>query len=178
MGGEDVKKRNCINTHKKYMPGKKILIIPWSSSDINKTGIYRNIMKEYFTYCGAKEVKFLERRDKEKEIKQKIKNSQIIYLPGGYTDDLIRNVKRRKYLPKILENYNGIISGNSAGANAIAEKYVNYAGQKYSIKKGLGLLKTTIIVHYDETKEKKIREMELRRKIKIKRISEKDALII
>ncbi len=178
FGGEDVKKRTGSSTHKKYMNQKKVLIIPWSGPDMNKKGKYRKIMKKYFLDCGAESVTFLERQDKKKEIIKKVEHSQVIYLPGGYTDDFLRSIKRRKYLPELLKNYKGVISGNSAGTNIIAENYVNYNNKTYTLKKGLGLLKITVMVHYNESEEEKTRELELRRRVKIKRIGSTEALIV
>lgn len=178
FGGEDVKSGNCAHIHKKYIKHKRILVVPWSSDDVKKNGYYRKIIREYFHRLGARSVQFIEKGEREKTVTQKFDYSEIIYLPGGYTEDLLYQIRKRPYFLKLLKEYKGIIVGNSAGSNAIARRYVEYDAEPYELREGLGLANVTVIVHYNEEKEEQLKELEEEERVSVKRISESEALII
>ena len=51
----------------------------------------------------------------------------------------------------MLETFNGILVGLSAGAALICERYLDLSKEKKTIKKGFGIIKNTILVpHYND----------------------------
>ena len=118
QGGEEVKNRvnkSLFKQLSELTEGGNILVVPWSTSSIKKEIEYRSVLENYFRECGFINIEFLEREMDSSEIKKKIKESDIVYLPGGDTDILWKEMSDRK-MGTMLEEFHGIIVGNSAGA--------------------------------------------------------------
>ncbi len=74
----------------------------------------------YFSHCGFEEVLFLAKTDPENDIQRRFSEVDVIYLPGGDTEVLYRELKQRALQDRLLE-FSGVIIGNSAGAIVLAK---------------------------------------------------------
>lgn len=153
IGGEDVKKRNAKKIDKKAFAdaggAPKVLEFPWTAKVEKKE--YRKTIIDYFKDIGAKKIIFAELSDSLQTIEEKIKSSDLIYLPGGETKLLVKRIKDKK-VDYLLQKYNKIIVGNSAGSLALCRKYVVIKGQdgrpKTIFEQGLGPADFAVAVHY------------------------------
>lgn len=85
----------------------------------------------------------LELADPDKFTEQ-VKNSDIIYLRGGYTSPLMEALNKDKSWIKELDGK--VLAGTSAGADAIAKYYTVL--KTHRIGDGLGLLPVKFIPHW------------------------------
>jgi len=158
-GGEDVKKRTCLKVNEKifsrfYKPW--ILVIPWTTENKVKELKYRRILREYFRDIGAGEVSFLEKGYPVDRLRGKFENADILYLPGGETEFLLKSIKEEE-IEGLIREFPGVIIGNSAGALVLG-KYCIVGKQEHglSLKEGLGLVDFSVYVHYDPKRDFKI----------------------
>nr|MDG6930070.1 Type 1 glutamine amidotransferase-like domain-containing protein [Nitrososphaerota archaeon] len=111
QGGEDVNQRTneamFRDVRKLSMTGK-ILIIPWTTDSPDKEAAYSKIYHDYFSQCGFEEVLFLARKEPEREIRRKFSVVDTVYIPGGDTDILYREIERRA-LQEMLSGFSGVI---------------------------------------------------------------------
>lgn len=75
---------------------------------------------------------------------QQVQWADVVYLSGGETDDILRNLKVDLSWLKYIENKT--IVGTSAGAYALS-KYWHYL-DKLALGEGLGLINIKTIVHW------------------------------
>jgi peptidase E len=119
----------------------KILLVHFASP-IERSEI--NIERDTFQFNKNKEEKNLkfEIAEESKFIDQ-IKESDIIYLGGGTTPQLLGVLKNYVNLKEAFEDK--IIAAESAGANSLSTYcYSQYGG----VMKGLGILPLKVIPHY------------------------------
>lgn len=86
----------------------------------------------------------LQLADPEKFTEQ-VKNSDVIYLKGGYTRKIMELLS--KNLDWIKELDGKVLAGTSAGADAIAKYYTVLSTKR--VGEGLGLLPVKFIPHWD-----------------------------
>ena len=171
LGGEDVNKRKAkeINIKAFDDAGENpiILIFPWTSESKEKIDKYKRILTGYFEYLAAEEVKFANITDSIQTLNQKINSADLIYLPGGLPKILMKYAKKRN-LAKLLQKYNKVIIGNSAGALVLCKDCV-ITKDKYHPKTevipGLGLVDFSVEVHYDPSKDEQLKRLSEDRKI-------------
>lgn len=172
IGGGDIKDNELIKIDKVVLSkaGKhpRMVILPWTTTDPQRIEAYKVFMSNYFSKLGAKRVYYASISDSKEEIKEKINHSDLIYLPGGDTECLIRTIKQ-KGLGPILRKYKGIIAGNSAGALALCKESVltkEYENPpKPKIIDGLGLVDFSVEVHYQKLKDARLLELSKKRRI-------------
>ena len=146
QGGEDVKRKTNETLFKgvrKLSSSGKILVIPWTSDSPVKEAEYSKVFSDYFSYCGFKEVLFLAKTDPENDIQRKFSEVDVVYLPGGDTEVLYRELKQRALQYRLLE-FSGVIIGNSAGAIVLAKG--GWGDGKFHT--GFGLVDFYVSVHY------------------------------
>lgn len=114
--------------------------------------------KIYFNDLGAEEIYFASDCSSSDEINEKIKNSEVLYLPGGDTELLLEKIKENN-LEFLLRSYEGIIFGNSAGAYACATEYPKIREGEVNIIKSLGLVNFVVKAHYTEEFDKPLLEI-------------------
>ncbi|MFA6397115.1 MAG: Type 1 glutamine amidotransferase-like domain-containing protein [Sulfurimonas sp.] len=88
-------------------------------------------------------------------------SASVIYLGGGKTELLLDLFERWNLVPllyKALER-GGIISGMSAGAQALSDEYVDYDEHNMEVKKGWGLVPIFCMVHSQQTSAKKAKDV-------------------
>ena len=146
QGGEDVKQRtneSLFRNVRGLSNTGKILVIPWTSDSSEKETAYSKVFHDYFSHCGFEEILFLAKTDPEKEIQRKFSEVDTIYLPGGNTGILYREIKQRALEDRLFE-FSGVIIGNSAGAIVLSKG--GWGDGKFY--PGFGLVDFYVSVHY------------------------------
>ena len=152
LGGENVSKRNAKEINREAFKAAgiaKILVFPWARASFDKKYRTRKLLTDYFLSLSALEVNFVDYGESKESIKEVMANSTVIYLTGGQPSILIERLKKSG-VAELLQNYNGIIVGRSAGALALCKKCVTTtrSNQKVRIVNGVGLVDFTLKAHY------------------------------
>lgn len=103
--------------------------------------------------CIVSELKILNGELTQNEIKEKILNTDIIYIGGGNTRDMLEEWKKHKVQEFLKEAYEkGIVMvGYSAGSYCMFE-------YNYELIQGMNFISAINCVHYNEKSEKKKQE--------------------
>ncbi len=187
LGGEDVRRRTSKHIMARAVseagPSPTVLIFPWTSENMDNEGEYRALLTEYFIDLGAESIHFAEPWDPYGAIVKKVRDSHLIYLPGGNPQLLIDRMLISRG-DEILAGFDGIIVGNSAGALALCRKYAAVVGQGEAhmtrFFKGFGELDFAVVVHYrpeQEGQDKELMELSDKSATKIYAIPENGAII-
>jgi len=182
LGGEDLGKRDCEQINKKAFADaggtpSVLVFIGWASKSLDETEKYRHIIMAYFREMGAKKIVFAELSDSLETVENKMKNADLIYLPGGDTELLVETIKK-KGLETMLRKYDKVIVGNSAGALALCEDcLIAGAGspEESAVRSGLGIVDFCVDVHYNPSRDSRLSELSKKRRIYA--VAEKSALI-
>lgn len=145
QGGENIRMRTngpLIRNLADLSHSKNVLVVPWTSDNDEKTSEYRKVIGDYFSDCGFREVIFLEKDDSASKTEDKFSSVDVVYLSGGDTEILYRELRLRK-LQDRLRSFAGFILGNSAGA-IILSRGAYHDGKFYP---GFGLVNFFIRVH-------------------------------
>lgn len=118
---------------------RNILVLNLSFGDREKLQQKREFFREYFAGIGANQIKFIEPETPQVQIDELFEKTGLLYLPGGDTKTLISNLKR-KGLDSQIESFNGIISGNSAGAHALCPEYLRIGHEDVGIVPALNMV--------------------------------------
>ena len=141
----------------------KLLFIPTASSESES---YYAVVKKYFTdkhNCKVDVLYLLKEKYSEKELRDKILATDIVYVGGGNTKKML-SVWRKLGVDRILkEAYDKgiVLSGLSAGAICWFtygnSDSLSFADKKASMikVKGLGLVDALFCPHYDVEKKRK-----------------------
>jgi len=191
LGGEDVKKRSSksimLNAVADAGPDPTALIIPWTTDWVDNEGEFRAIITEYFIDLGVETVQFAEPWDPYGALSKKVREAQLVYLPGGNPQLLIDRMMISRG-DEILADYDGVIVGNSAGALALCKKYAAVVGQGDAqltrFFKGFGELNFAVAVHYrpgddddEHSADKELLKLSDKSNTKIYAIPEDSAII-
>lgn len=149
------------------MPGMRVCIVPYSHTDNVYTDIdefnyiydyddpysdYHVIARAYKDY-GIEDIRVIFPNDSELMIKDKILKSDILFFTGG---DPVAMMKRLEPIMPIINKFDGIVMGASAGAMVQVKEFViDGEGYPYSYHKGLGFINFDIdlLVHFRMDKE-------------------------
>ena len=146
-------KNNLVTNIKKYLKKKNsILFIASNKNDFEKIDMYSKLLFESLKLSGItfEEYNVLDNRtiDKTNEFVDK---ADLIFLSGGDTfmqNEFLKEIK----LKELLENYNGIIIGQSAGSINMAKDVFNSPEQSEKSEpiyfEGLGLTKINVEPHW------------------------------
>lgn len=172
----------------KTVKNPSLLMLQWTSNDKKKNAKYRKLLSRYFKSIGVKEIQFVDYTNTRKDVLEKIKNSNLIYLPGGKTELLYQNIIKTNVV-KNLKNFNGTIFGGSAGALIQCKKYVAIKKpvadrRTTKTRPGIGLTNIIVSVHYGsknpmlsgENPEIELKNFSKKIKRKIYAIPEKSAI--
>jgi len=149
-GGADIMKGESKEIDTKALSeteNKRVFVLNLTTNDQEKIDRYREFFKTYFTDLNVGNINFASELDNEK-IKEEISKSDLLYIPGGDTEILIKNVKEKE-LVEIIKSFRGIIMGVSAGAMMLCDEAICAYENREPIK-GLGLVDILIDVHYNE----------------------------
>lgn len=141
----------------------KLLFLPTASGDSES---YYEVVKNYYGKrlgCETDVLYLLRNRPSQKEIREKVLNSDIVYVGGGNTLRMLK-IWRRFEVDKVLEEAkekNITLAGVSAGAICWF-KYGNSDSLKFKDKrkplvriKALGFIPVMCCPHYDSEKDRK-----------------------
>ena len=146
-------KNKLVTNIKKYLKkNSSILFIASNKNDFEKIDMYSKLLFESLKLSGItfEEYNVLDNRtiDKTNEFVDK---ADLIFLSGGDTfmqNEFLKEIK----LKELLENYNGIIIGQSAGSINMAKDVFNSPEQSEKSEpiyfEGLGLTKINVEPHW------------------------------
>ena len=166
----DFNSEHCFKKLKDILqPNMTVCIIPFSHSDnyyINEEefdDLYhydygyelKFIAKSYHDYGISKEqIRVINPfRDNKKLIEYKILNSDILFFTGG---NPVKAMERMQDIKDILNRFNGIVMGASAGAMVQMQEFVMCGeGYPYGYHRGLGFINIDFepIVHFKYSDE-------------------------
>jgi len=161
LGGENTHKRDAeeINQRAFNDAGKapRILVFSWARASFDRTYPKSQLMFNYFRSLGSSTVNTVDYSCTLEEIKEKISETDLIYLTGGVPTVLVERLKKSG-IRSLLGNFEGIIVGRSAGALAFCRKCVITCRRTSEIKiiEGLGLVDLTLKAHYKLCKDEKL----------------------
>lgn len=170
LGGENVFKRSAreVNERAFQDAGEPLIVIvfPWARASFDKTYKRRKRIVDYFISLGADKIEFIEYSDPKEIIAEKISFSNLIYLTGGLVSALVERL-RKIDVDHLLQNYQGVIIGRSAGALALSKRAVITCrqSQKTKLVNGLGLVDLTLKVHYTPEKDSELELLSKKDKI-------------
>jgi dipeptidase E len=164
LGGENTHKRDAeeINQRAFNDAGKspRVLVFSWARASFDRTYSKSQLMFDYFRSLGACTVNMVDYSCTVDEIKEKISESDLVYLTGGVPTILVERLKKSG-ICSLFRDFGGIIVGRSAGALALCRKGVITCRRTSEIKviDGLGLVDLTFKAHYKLGKDEKIRNL-------------------
>ena len=161
LGGENTHKRDAEEINQKAFndAGKspRVLVFSWARASFDRTYPKSQLMFDYFRSLGASTVNTVDYSCTFEEIKEKISESDLVYLTGGVPTVLIERLKKSG-IRSLLKDFEGIIVGRSAGALALCRKCIITCRRTSEIKiiDGLGLVDLTLKTHYKLGKDEKL----------------------
>ena len=153
LGGENTHRRDAEKINQTAFndagDAPKILVFSWARASFDKTYAKSKLLFDYFRSLGASTVNNVDFSSTNGEIKEKICQSDLIYLTGGVPSMLIERLKKLG-VGEILRSFDGVIVGRSAGALALCRKCVITYRSTSEVKiiDGLGLVDVTLKAHY------------------------------
>ena len=139
---------------------KSVFVLDLTTNNPEKLAKYRNFLRNYFVRLGIQKISFFSESDLE-NLKGELNNYDIIYIPGGNTKKLLENLRLHS-IGKILNAYEGIIVGNSAGALVLCKNTIitkDEDNPKTIILEGLGLVDFSVEVHYDGSQDTELSQI-------------------
>ena len=138
-----------------------ITFIASSFDNFNVNDDYYNNMLNFFNKIEVK-IKtsyLIDDRISSKDAVRYIKESDAIFIMGGYPSEEMKNISKYKLVP-ILKKFPGIIMGVSAGSINM-NKNICYIDKNQSIVKykGIGLVDFNIAPHLDFNNDKYLQEI-------------------
>lgn len=164
LGGENTHKRDAQEVNQRAFKdvGKapRVLVFSWARASFDKTYPKSKLLFDYFRSLGASTVNIVDYSCTLEEIKEKISESDLVYLTGGVPTVLVERLKKSG-IRSLLKNFEGVIVGRSAGALALCKKCVVTCRSTSEVKviDGLGLVDLTFKAHYKLVKDEKLKEL-------------------
>jgi dipeptidase E len=164
LGGENTHKRDAqqINQSAFKDAGNvpRILVFSWARASFDRTYAKSKLLFDYFRSLGAKTVNTVDYSCSFPEIKEKIAESDLIYLTGGVPSVLVERLKKSG-IHSLLKTFEGVIAGRSAGALALCRKCVITYRRTSEVKiiDGLGLVNLTLKAHYKLGRDNELKEL-------------------
>jgi len=153
LGGENTHRRDAEKINQRAFndagEAPKILVFSWARASFDNTYAKSKIIFDYFRSLGASTINTVSYSSTNSEIKEKIAQSDLVYLTGGVPSMLIERLKKLG-IDNLLRGFKGVIVGRSAGALALCSKCVITYRSTSEVKviDGLGLVDLTLKAHY------------------------------
>ena len=166
LGGENTHRRDAEKVNQKAFndagEAPKILVFSWARASFDKNYAKSKLIFDYFRSLGASTIKTVDFSSTNCEIKEKIAQSNLVYLTGGVPSMLIERLKKLG-VDNLLKGFEGVIVGRSAGALALCSKCVITYRSTLEVKviDGLGLVDLTLKAHYVLGKDEKLKELSM-----------------
>ena len=164
LGGENTHKRDAeevnLRAFRDAGEAPKILVCSWARASFDKTYSKSKLLFDYFRSLGASTISVVDFSTTHSEIKERICESDLVYLTGGVPSLLIERLGRLG-VHSLLKDFEGVIVGRSAGALALCHKCViTYRSNSLvRVIEGLGLVDLTLKAHYKLGKDEKLKEL-------------------
>lgn len=131
----------------------------WNKQFKKGQGYFYRLYNDVFHKYGISNIEWIQYyEDSYEQMKQKIENSTVLYIPGGAPDLFMKRIKECR-LKKVIKNYKGTIIGVSAGAMVQLNQYHITPDDEYPEFKylnGLGFISDfDIEVHYNASNHQK-----------------------
>jgi dipeptidase E len=164
LGGENTHKRDAQEVNQRAFNdaggAPRILVFSWARASFDKTYLKSKLLFDYFRSLGASTINTVDYSSSFSEIKEKISESDLVYLTGGVPSVLVERLKMNDVC-SLLEEFDGVIVGRSAGALALCRKCVITYRSNCAVKviDGLGLVGLTLKAHYKARLDEKLKEL-------------------
>lgn len=164
LGGENTHKRDAQEVNQRAFndAGKtpRVLVFSWARASFDKTYLKSKLLFDYFRSLGASTVNTVDYSSSFAEIKEKISESDLVYLTGGVPSVLLERLKKSG-IHSLLEDFEGVIVGRSAGALAFCRKCVITYRSTSELKviDGLGCVDLSLKAHYRLGMDKELKEL-------------------
>jgi len=170
LGGENVFKRSAREVNERAFWGAgeplSVLVFPWARASFDNSYKKRKTLTDYFARLGANTINFVDYSDSNQIIARKMVDSKLVYLTGGLATILVERLKKMG-IDSLLNDYNGVIIGRSAGALALCRRCIITcrSSSKTKIISGLDLADLTLKVHYKPEKDSVLEKLSRQEKI-------------
>ena len=164
LGGENTQKRDAKEVNQRAFNDAggtpRVLVFSWARASFDNTYSKSKIIFDYLRSLGASSVNTVNYSSTNGEIKEKMSESDLVYLTGGVPSVLVERLKESG-MSSLLENFRGVVIGRSAGALALCSKCVITYRSNCAIKiiDGLGLVGLTLKAHYKSVADEKLMEL-------------------
>ncbi|MCK4553049.1 Type 1 glutamine amidotransferase-like domain-containing protein [Candidatus Pacearchaeota archaeon] len=176
-GGGEVKKGEAKEIDKKAIDNadnKNVYVLDLSSKNKGKQIMWKEFFPPYFKELGANKVDFISNAKSPEEIRKYFQESGILYIPGGDTELLIKNVQE-KGLVNLIKSFNGVLIGMSAGAYLMCNQYIKIREENITKVGALQVVPIQMKAHYEEKFDSKL--LKLSKGIDIYGVSNKAVII-
>ena len=164
LGGENTLKRDAQEVNQRAFndagEAPRILVFSWARASFDNTYSKSKIIFDYFRSLCAQTVHTVNYSTPPQEIKEKICDSDLVYLTGGVPSMLVERLKKIG-VDSLLRGFEGVIVGRSAGALALCKRCVITYRSSSAVKviDGLGLVDLTLKVHYRLGNDEELMEL-------------------
>jgi peptidase E len=166
LGGERVRKRDGEEVNRQAFSdaggSPNVLVFSWARANFDQTYQRQKLVYNYLRHLGANRVTFVNYSLSLQELREKVEQTDLIYLTGGSPSILIERFKRAG-MDVLIKDFKGVIVGRSAGALALCKKYLVTikSTKQVKIKKGLGLIDLTMKAHYTHKKDETLKQLSM-----------------
>jgi putative intracellular protease/amidase len=170
LGGESIKKRDGEEVNEAAFQAAggspNVLVFSWARASFDNFYLRQKMVHDYLRYLGAQNVEVVDFFTPKEELKEKVSQTDLIYLTGGSPSILVERF-RRMGVHDLLAGYEGVIVGRSAGAVALCKIcVVTVRGSKrVKVVEGLGLIDITMKAHYAPEKDEALKALSMGNKI-------------
>jgi dipeptidase E len=164
LGGESIKKRDGEKVNEiafKVAGGSPdVLVFSWARASFDNFYLRQKMVYNYLRYLGAQNVDVVDYSTPREELKEKISQTDLIYLTGGSPSILVERFQKTG-ADALLDGFEGVVVGRSAGAVALCKKCVVTirGSKKVKVVEGLGLLDLTMKAHYTNEKDEALKAL-------------------
>jgi hypothetical protein len=152
IGGEDVVKRDfemVMALAFQDFSDPEVMVLNWTSNMLDGAEKQRTVLKGYIKDLGAKKTVFPHPDIGVRKFAESLSTVDIVYIPAGDVRHLMNNLITN-HASKVLQDFDGVIIGNSAGAMSLCNTFVDKEHGPIRVRNGMGLLPITLHVHYDK----------------------------
>lgn len=154
---------------------REVLVLNMASEVPEKIREKEEFFEGYFSSLGAERVNIVTEETPEEILFDSFKKVGLVYLPGGDTKTLIRNLVSKGLVP-CIESFDGVVSGNSAGVYALCPEYLRIGHGETEIIPSLGIMDFWSKAHYKSSFDKELERLSLERVIYA--LQDKSALVV
>jgi dipeptidase E len=164
LGGESIRKRDGQEVNEQAFceagGSPDVLVFSWARANFDQTYKRQELVYNYLRCLGAYNVTFVDYSIPYEELKEKIGQTDLIYLTGGSASILVERF-RRTGMDDLLAGFDGVVVGRSAGALALCKKCVVTvrSSKKVKLVDGLGLIDLTLKTHYTPKKDSSLKTL-------------------